>query len=496
MSTQANQPSEGITKALSEWISSTTISTIPPEYITRAKHLILDGLACAIVGSHLPWSSTAARALFNAEPAGPCTVIGWQDHSLSPLSAALLNSTFIQGFELDDYRSTAPLHSNSLLLPALFAAIESPVSARQKITGQDLLRAYVVGCEVGPRVGLALHGKELLTRGWHSGAIQGPSATAASVSNLLGLTAEQVEWALGIACTQAGGLMSAQFGSMAKRMQHGFASRNGLLGVIFAREGYTGIEEVYEREYGGFLSMFSQGSTASDRKYLPEELVKGLGEQWEIERVRVKLHAAMAGLHSTIDCVEILQQSHPERFTDDRLQEIEEISTEHGDAMYHHGGWIAPEDKPLSSTAAQMSIQYAAAAQLLDREVLMAQYGADKLNRPLIRELMKKVKPQHNTDFDKDPKLGFRTDITVRFKDGTDLRSSVNAPKGIQPPVSNEDIIDKWRRLVRGILSDERRNKIEQAVLGLDTSGDVKQLLELLKGDVDCPIKVAAEEGV
>ena len=289
--------------------------------------------------------------------------------------------------------------------------------------------------------------------------------------------------------------MSAQFGSMAKRMQHGFASRNGLLGVILAKEDYTGIEEVYEREYGGFLNMFSQGPTVHDHQYLPEELVKGLGEKWEIEGVRVKLHAAMAGLHSTIDCMEDLQNRYPDRFTDDRLQEIEGIVTEHGDAMYHHGGWIAPEDKPLSSTAAQMSIQYAAAAQLLDKEVLMAQYGADKLNRPLIRDIMKKVRPTHNTDFDKDPKMGFRTDVTVRFRDGTVLRSSANAPKGIQPPVSNEDIMGKWRSLVSDILSEERRDKIEQAVLNLETADDMNQLLELLKGDIRCPIKVGTEQG-
>ena len=34
----------------------------------------------------------------------------------------MLNSSFIQGFELDDYHPLAPLHSNSLLLQAMLAA--------------------------------------------------------------------------------------------------------------------------------------------------------------------------------------------------------------------------------------------------------------------------------------------------------------------------------------------------------------------------------------
>ena len=57
-------------------------------------------------------------------------------------------------------------------------------------SGEDFLKAFVVGCEVGPRVGLALHGTDLLSRGWHSGAVQGLSASAAAVSSLLDLLLE------------------------------------------------------------------------------------------------------------------------------------------------------------------------------------------------------------------------------------------------------------------------------------------------------------------
>ena len=96
--------------------------------------------------------------------------MGWGDRKLSPLAATVLNITFIQGFELDDYHSAAPLHSNALLFPALFTAVEAEPEGRT-FTGKDFLRAYIVGCEVGPRVGLALHGPDLLSRGWHSGSV-------------------------------------------------------------------------------------------------------------------------------------------------------------------------------------------------------------------------------------------------------------------------------------------------------------------------------------
>lgn len=422
------------------------------------------------------------------EPEGQCTVFGWGGQKkLSPTAAANLNSTFIQGFELDDYHSKAPVHTCSILIPALCATIELEAQSSGKVfTGRDFLRAFVIGCEVGPCVGLALHGTDLLTRGWHSGTVMGPSQAAAAVSSLLALPPGYVESALGIACTQAGGLMSAQFGSMAKRMQHGFASRNGLFAALLAREGYTGISEVYETHYGGFLNMFSKDTTFSPQ-YVPEELINGLGETWEIHRIIVKLYAAQAGLHGIIGCIEKLQEAHPGLFED--VSNIEMVTTQHSKPAFEHAGFKLPRDKPLTSTAAQMSIQYAAAAQLLDGQVLMAQFGADKLNRSAIRDLIDKIHPMHNEAFD-DEKVGWRTEVKVRFKDGQEVETHVDAPKGIKPPASADDIVKKWRMLTKEVLEDSRREEIEKCVLGLEGLDDARALIKLLEGTVKCPIAV------
>ncbi|KIY00305.1 uncharacterized protein Z520_03990 [Fonsecaea multimorphosa CBS 102226] len=491
---------DGITGQLCTWITSTKLSEVPDHVIERAKYLILDGFACALVAAHLPWSETAVRGVCTMEPssAGQCTLIGWgREKKLPPVAATILNSTFIQGFELDDYHSTAPLHSNSLLIPALLASVEAAPSSSDATsaaetslsTGANFLHAYIVGCEVGPRVGMALHGADLLSRGWHSGAIQGPSATAAAVASLLGLSGAQTEWALGMACTQTGGLMSAQFGSMAKRMQHGFAARNGLFAAFMAKENYTGIQEVYEVPYGGFLSCFSQGANF-EPKSLPDELVSGLGSRWELEGIRVKLHAAMAGLHGTIDTVAGLQRSHPELFAPDNLANITKIVTQHARPAFEHGGWIADPTRPLSSVAAQMSIQYAAAAQLVDRQVSMVQFGASRLNRPLLRELMAKTTPTHNKAFDATKMSRWQTVVTVTFADGTEVQGRVDAPRGIKPPVSNEDIVAKWRELTAEILDGDRRDAIERCVLSLEKVPDVRQLAALLEDPVKCPIDV------
>jgi aconitate decarboxylase len=59
------------------WVDSVNLSDIPQEIQTRAKYLILDGIACALVGAHLPWSEKAANVIVAMEGAGKCDLFGW-----------------------------------------------------------------------------------------------------------------------------------------------------------------------------------------------------------------------------------------------------------------------------------------------------------------------------------------------------------------------------------------------------------------------------------
>jgi aconitate decarboxylase len=240
---------DGPTGRLAIWLRDLRLEDVPAETRERAKDILLDGLGCALVGAQLPWSRTAVEAAMRFEGRGDRTLIGW-GRTAPATTAALLNGTFIQGFELDDFHPFAPLHSASLLLPALIACAEE----RGGVSGARFLQAAIAGFEVGPRVGLALHGAQMLSRGWHSGAVFGTHAAAAAAGVLLDLDAARFEDAFGLAGTQSAGLMAAQYEAMCKRMHHGFAARNGLFAAFMAAGGYTGIKRVFERDYGGFLS--------------------------------------------------------------------------------------------------------------------------------------------------------------------------------------------------------------------------------------------------
>jgi 2-methylcitrate dehydratase PrpD len=213
----------GPTGRLATWVAGLTLDDIPRDVIDRAKHLLLDGLGCGLIGAQLPWSRVATGAVLDLENDGDTVVIGTGKSTSGP-AAAVLNGTYIQGFELDDFHPIAPVHSCSLVIPSLL----STATARPEPTsGADFLLAAIIGFEVGPRVGYTLHGAQMLDRGWHSGPVFGTHSAAMASGKLRGLSPAQLEDALGLAGTQSGGLMAAQFEAMRKRMHHGFAARNG-----------------------------------------------------------------------------------------------------------------------------------------------------------------------------------------------------------------------------------------------------------------------------
>ncbi|WP_327281162.1 MULTISPECIES: MmgE/PrpD family protein [unclassified Streptomyces] len=462
---------EGPTGQLATWLAGTTLAQIPSPVRQRAAHLVLDGLACALIGAQLPWSRTAVHAVLDLEGTGEVPVIGWGRVTSGP-AAAVLNGTFIQGFELDDYYAPAPLHSTSLVLPALL----STASQLPPVTGAQFLRAVILGFETGTRVGTALHGPEMLTRGWHSGPVFGTHAAAAAAGALRGLDAAAFEDALGLAATQSAGLMAAQYEAMSKRMHHGLAARNGFYAAGLAQAGYTGIKRVFERPYGGFLSTFGEGHEPD-----ATQITEGLGETWNTERITVKLHAAMGGLHPAIDAASELAARRGGLTPD----EVEAVRIEVPRAIFHHGWWT-PE-RPLSTVGAQMNIAYATAVALLDGQVRPEQFTPARIDGDDVWQLIGRtevlqVDEQQEPGWDRP---GYNTRITVALRGGEIFTRALNQPHGgPDDPLTNAEIREKYRVLTGRVMDADRAEQIEREVLDLENLPDLGRLLDLLAAPV------------
>ena len=456
----------GPTGRLATWLAATTLDDIPPSVREHAKHLLLDGVACALVGAQLPVSRKGVEGVTALDDAGGALLIGWGGRTTSGPSAAMLNSSFIQGFELDDYHPLAPLHSNSLVIPAMLAA--APHVSR--VSGARFLLGAILGYETGPRVGQALGGLEMISRGWHSGVVFGTLSAAASAGALYRLDAAGFEDALGMAATQSCGLMSAQFESMVKRMQHGFASRNGLTAAALAASGYVGIKRVFEREYGGWLSVFGEG-------HHPDagQIYAGLGTVWESDRIAVKAYAAMGLLHAAIGAALQLRSENKVR-----ADQIERIDIDMPAAAYGHGGWQAV--RPLEPIGAQMNVAYAVAVALLDGEVLIDQFSERRINSDDVWSLIDRTKTHHEKAYDELPvNERLTTRVRLTLKDGSTRDKTVAHPRGTGERVlTNADIVVKYRSLTRSVIPTDRQVVIEKTVLNLDALDDISTLTALL----------------
>jgi aconitate decarboxylase len=285
-----------------------------------------------------------------------------------------------------------------------------------------------------------------------------------------------MEDALGLAATQSGGLMAAQFGAMSKRMQHGFAARNGLYAALLARGGYTGIKQVYEQPYGGFLSTFGEGHDPD-----ADQIASELGERWETDRIVVKPYAAMGGLHAALDALFEIAAVRPLV-----ASEIEHVDVELSHTVYHHGWW--PLQRPLTPTSAQMNVAYSLAVGVLDGAALMQQYAPTRINRDDVWDLIPRITARHNEEFDTLGALGRgQTKVSIKFVDGTCLESFQFAARSVLEPLDREEVVAKYRHLTTGVIDTDRQSRIEGLVLSLDELGDLAELMGELVAPVASP---------
>jgi aconitate decarboxylase len=457
-------PVRPYTKILAEFVSALEFSAIPAEVRDRVPYIMLDGLGCGLYGSALPWSRLLTESIMSLGSAGPASLWGY-GRTVSADHAALLNGSYVQAYELDDYSRDGALHACALVLPAVFGAS----SLRSGVTGADVIAAMVAGFEVGNRVGRFLGPTRLTRQGWHTGPVIGPIAAAAAAGRVLELDGAAIEHAFGIAATQAGGLMAAGFGSMVKRMHHGRAAQSGLYGAVLASRGYLGIDSVFERPYGGYGSTFT-GHV--DRDEL-EILVDGLGSRWLTLETCFKPYACSAKIHPALDALRAIRAQRA--FA---LEELVQLRVGCTDSTKTKVGWRYTGSG--SATEAQMNLGYSLAVFLLEGDAFVSQYRPELLTSPRVLALLDRIAIEHDPAFD-DLEEGRRHHVRVEVEliDRTVLTKSLDFAFGSPSrPLSNDAVVDKFDKLVIG----RRRAAadVKQLVLDLATVRDINVLQDAL----------------
>ena len=461
MSGSSNNPH---TRAIAQFIAQLRYEDIPDEVITRVKLLILDALGCALYGSGLEWSRILRTALVKLDATKACRVWGTSERLSAP-HAALINGSLVQSFELDDVHRQGVLHVGAVTLPPLLAVTE----LRPDMSGPDLLRAAVAGYEIGPRVGKCM-GPEHIGQGWHSGATVGVFSAASGAAAALHLTAEQAVHALGIAGTQASGLMAAQYGAMVKRMHAGRAAQSGLYGALLAEAGYTGIVDVFESPYGGFCTTFSR----SNDRFNLDELSWELGRQWETLRISLKFYSCVASNHTTLDAIRMLQAKTP--FSADDVASI----VVHGSQVtVEHVGWPY---QPRGLVSAQLNLPFCVATLLLEGDAFVDQFTDAVVDDGQRIALSKRVSVVHDPSItERGSNYRHMVRVEVHLKNGTNLEQTVEAPRGSETSFASEaDIVQKFKKLATHAIGEAKAEAIINLVFGAEKLTRAEEIVQAL----------------
>ena len=226
------------TQTLAEYVSGLAYKNIPREVISHIKLCLIDSLGCALFGATLPWGKIITS--FTKEMGKGKGALIWVDGAEVPsTSAPLANGTLIHSFEMDDLHRVGVIHPGAEAIPAADALVRRV----GHVDGKRFITALVAGYEVGSRVGMT-GGASQLRRGFHPSATSGTFAAGAAAAKMLRLSPVKTLHALGIAGTQAAGLMAAQYASMVKRMHPGRSAQAGVYGALLAAKGFTGIEDI------------------------------------------------------------------------------------------------------------------------------------------------------------------------------------------------------------------------------------------------------------
>lgn len=450
-----------LSRQLGDFVADLTYEDLPPEVVDHAQLCLLDTLGCGLFGSTLEWSRILDRMLTRVD-AGVTSAVWGTGLRLGPLNAALANGSAVHGFELDDLHKESILHPGSVVASAVFAAAD----IRGDVPGTEILEALVAGYEVGARIGMTM-GADHLLQGWHPTGTHGALAAAAGASRILGLDGAQIQHALGIAGSQASGLMAAQYSSMVKRYHAGHAAQSGLYSALLAQDGYSGILDVLENEYGGYCATFSP-------RYDLTQVAEGLGQRWESLAVGFKPYSANGSCHPTIELLADLKREHG--FCAD---EVEHITVRTSTATFAHVGWPY---RPDSVTTAQMNLSYIAAVVVTDGEAFVDQFAQDRLADPALLAVAGRVEVIADPEIDaRGASHRHATRLTLRLTDGRSFDVEKLSAKGSAAhPLTGSEVREKYLRLAEKAVPATVAARIEDVVLDLPALARHEDLVALL----------------
>jgi len=435
---------------------------IPAVSLKEAKRFLLDSVGCALaaVGN----SDMAAMYRFIAKVGGTpeATLIGTGTRTNAG-NAALMNSLLVRALDYNDiFWEQDPSHPSDIIFGAL-----SPAEAEGR-DGREALAAIIIAYELELRWCLACF-PGVREVGWHHATLT-QLVSPFVAGRIYGLDADQLVAAAGISGSShytLGGVVAGHLTNM-KNTADPLATQAGVLAALMAREGYEGPVEVIEGKEG-FRHVLH------NVELKPEILLQGLGEDFLITRCAYKPFPTEALTHQPLSAVQMAMQQNG--LVAEDLAGIHVQTTTRGADILSDPSKYDPQTKET----ADHSLPYCVAAVAADGGVYPHSFDQEKLFNPRIRALLPKIKVVANAEIDALFPGTKRAIATLTTTDGRTFTETVDHAKGSPAnPMSDDELVAKFRANAHGKVDGARQDAIIEAVWGFDRCGDLREFMQLL----------------
>jgi 2-methylcitrate dehydratase PrpD len=460
----------GATEAITAFLAGASAADFPAGAQDKAKRALADTFAVMLAGAGSDEAEPLLRYAGAHAESGAAPILG-TGATAAPETAALVNGTLGHALDYDDVLSMMPAHPSAVILAAALASLDG-----RRASGRELIEAYVLGIEVGARIGLAITMGHY-QRGFHATGTLALFSALAALAKLHRLDVAGTRQALGIAASMASGLRR-NFGTMTKPLHSGLAARSALTALRLAQCGFTAAPDALEGPFGFFAAY---GTADSD----PGLAARDLGRPWVIvdPGLALKKFPCCYAAHRAMDGLLALR---------DRLgfdaAAVERVVCRMPPGVRR----VLTYPRPATGLEGKFSLEYPLAAGALDGEYGLASFTDAAVRRPGIAALYDRIDAaEDDTCRGGDPRYDARSigsrghvEVEVRLRDGRAERIRVDkAPGAPGRELGWDDLRAKFAdcarasRRVRAAAADEAF----EAIRILEQAPDVGRIVELLR---------------
>lgn len=450
--------------ALAAFASRVRLADVADDVVETARRSLMDTLACMLGGATVAPVQRLAAALH--EPGGSAVIVGTGQRS-HPLNAAFVGGTAGTWMDADSGGTKHPAggrvppvptaHPPVHLLPAMFASL--PNSG--PITGEELLRIYLVSYEIGARIGNATR----LLPGVHPHGIHGTSSAALASGLIRNVLAADLAEAMDIATALpiVSALRVAMTGATVRNAYAGIGARNGMVALDAALAGTVAPSDAFNSVLRNVVS-----DTLDE-----ERLLANLGRDWESARGYIKLHACARWIHSALDALKSLL---PPAGLDVNTIESVDVQTFRFAAMMN-------DPHPSTDLGCKFSVPYCLAALAVFGRVELEAFTPEAMRRPDLHSLAARVRVLEDDRYTRQLPERRPTTVTLRYRDGRVENAFVEASRGDpERPATLDELEGKFVRLASAALGEPLGNSALGLIRRLAELRDSSELLAAVAG--------------